>query len=128
MTDMTNEQALELLNNPENDFDCSPIHEALIGQTYISDIWAHSNAVTIIFHAAIHKQFLGVMHKGFAHERHWVNETTGFIEDGEARKGELVSEHTFDSITEALNWVNEQTLELLVSIYGQLDDADNFAA
>ena len=113
--------ALALIKSSDNTFDCMPIYEALVAQKFIIDVWVNSNTDHIIFHASICTQFVGVMDEVL-----WTETTTGFIEDGLARKGVVIAEAAFMTANVAMTWAQQESLRLLSVEYGDVDIAKGY--
>lgn len=100
---------------------CSPRFEAIIAQKYIGSIWAYSDEEGTVFDATVNQQFVGVMHEGTLHQSTWTETTCGFIEDGEARRGDLISNAVFTDFSEALDHLIAETKRLTIEIFGGLE-------
>jgi len=98
--------------------DCAPVFECIIGQEYIGDVWAWSGDEAVVFNATIMLQFVGVMHQHTEWEKTYgENDGPGWIEDGVARKGDIICTAYFDDLTEALDHLMGMSKHLLAQIY-----------
>jgi len=75
-----------------NECDCSPVFECLIAQKYIADVVLHSNSAADVYLASIMNA---------------KDDRTGWLEDGTARKSQIVKSERFATLPEALTYVSD---------------------
>jgi hypothetical protein len=108
---MKKSEMLALLHVENSQLDCSPIYEAIVAQTYVIDVWVHSDESVIIFHAELMK----------------IQENSDtWIELG-VKKGERVEEDVFETAAEAMSWVNAKTTEKFLEVTGDMSNPELYA-
>lgn len=111
--------ANELANSHDFNADSSPRYECIIGQKYIGDIWVFANEEHTIFSATICRQSTDKIE-----DQTWDEIGPAWLEDGVARKGLTIRSEAFFDYKEAKRWLDEQTEELMIEIYGGLSQKE----
>jgi hypothetical protein len=96
-----------------DDWDCTPLFEAIVAQKFIIDLWAQKNEHHQVYQSSS-MMFLDTTHEG---------KTLSEMEMGPSTWGETISYEVFFDYADALTWVFEETRRLTILDRGGLDHA-----